>query len=267
MQSQLLKENTIERLPNIKTAFILSGGKGERLKPLTDSKPKTLLEVKGKPVIEWNILNVINYGVKRIVLGLGFKANDIINFVEESKLAKRLNIEIEYSIEKKPLGTAGALKKAENLIKEKDFIMCNGDEVKDINYNLLYSVHKANNAIATLALVKVKDIANFGSVKIANDKILEFIEKTKKQLSNEKLVSAGAYILSKKIFSFIPKEKNVSIEKKVFPLLAKKSMLFGAINEGQWYPIDTLECLEKARKKWLGFLKWKEFKLYFFQTL
>jgi len=250
MQIQALKERQKEIL---NTAFILAGGKGERLKPLTDSMPKTLIEVKGKAVLEWNILNVRNFGVKRIVLGLGLMAEKIIDFIEKSKLEKRLNVKVEYSIEKKPLGTAGALKNAEKLLKEEDFIMCNGDEVKDIQYDLLYSVHKANNAIATLALVKVKDVSSFGSVKLKADKIIAFKEKSSKAITKEKIVSAGAYVLNNKIFSFIPAKKNVSIEKEIFPLLAKKELIFGSINERQWFPIDTIERLEKARAEWQGF--------------
>src|SRR3989338_7071971 len=105
-------------------AFILSGGIGERLKPLTDNTAKTLLPVQGKPKAEWNIELAQRYGIKEIILGLGEKAEQFKEYFKDK---------VKYSIEEKPLGTGGALRLAKELIGNETFVMMNGDELKDIN--------------------------------------------------------------------------------------------------------------------------------------
>src|SRR3989338_1820332 len=135
----------------LREAFILSGGLGERLMPLTKDTPKTLLEIKGKTVLEWNIINLINHGVEKIVLGLGEKAEKVQEFVED----RDFGIKVFASVEQKPLGTGGALKLAQKHFSEQNFAMCNGDEVKNIDYTLMFDKHIEKSAMATIAYLEL----------------------------------------------------------------------------------------------------------------
>ena len=233
----------------LREAFILSGGLGERLMPLTKDTPKTLLEIKGKTVLEWNIINLINHGVEKIVLGLGEKAEKVQEFVED----RDFGIKVFASVEQKPLGTGGALKLAQKHFSDENFAMCNGDEVKVINYTSLFSLHAEKKAFATLSLIETKNAHGFGLVNVdqSNGLIKSFKEKPTKPIKGT--ISAGAYILNKKVFDLIPSKENYSIEVDVFPKLSAEKKLFGVLNKAQWFPIDTPEKLELAKKIWKGF--------------
>lgn len=224
-------------------AFILSGGIGERLKPLTDNIAKTLLPVQGKPKVEWNMELAQRYGVKEIILGIGIKSEQFKEYFKGKVI---------YSIEEKPMGTAGALKLAQKLIGNERFVMMNGDEVKDINIKKMLDFHKKSNALATLALTE-GDVVKSGCVKLENNKIIYFIEKPELEKAPSKLISAGFYILEPEIFEYIEANKNVSIERDVWPVLAKQGKLFGFVFKGQFLQTDTLEKYNKANEEWRGF--------------
>ncbi len=224
-------------------AFILSGGIGERLKPLTDNIAKTMLPIQGKPKVEWNIELAKRYDIKEIILGIGIKAEQFKEYFKDK---------VKYSIEEKPLGTGGALRLAKELIGNETFVMMNGDEVKDINIREMLEFHKKNNALATLALIE-GDIIRSGCVRLDGDKISYFIEKPELEKAPSKLISAGFYILEPEIFDYIPKNQKFSIEKHVWTVLAKESKLFGFVFKGQFLQTDTLEKYYKAEKEWKGF--------------
>ena len=224
-------------------AFILSGGIGERLKPLTDNIAKTLLPIQDKPKVEWNIDLVKRYGISNIILGLGKKSKQFQEYFKEKVL---------YSIEERPMGTAGALRLAQDLIGDETFVMMNGDEIKDINIKEMLAFHKKKKSLATLALTE-GDIIKSGCVKLDGDKISYFIEKPELESAPSKLISAGFYILEPEIFSYIPKGQKYSIEKQVWPLLAKENKLFGFPFKGQFLQTDTMEKYQQAEKEWQGF--------------
>jgi len=232
----------------IKKAFILGGGKGERLMPLTKEIPKPLIEVKGKPILQYNIELVKSFGVEEIVLGLGYLSEKIISYFEKKPIA---GAKIVYSTEKEFLGTAGALKLAEkNFSKEEKFIMMNGDELKDVDFEKLNALHEKNNAIASIALTEVEDTIHWGVVKLEKNKILEFVEKPKSSEAPSNLINSGAYILSGKIFELIPEKKFSSIEREIFPKISGQGKLFGCKCVTKWMPTDTIEKLNYAKKNW-----------------
>ncbi|MBN1941220.1 MAG: nucleotidyltransferase family protein [Candidatus Diapherotrites archaeon] len=234
----------------IKKAFILAGGKGERLMPLTLEKAKPILPVLGKPILEWNIELCRRFGVKEIVLALGYKAEQIQDYFGDGS---KMGLKIHYNIEKEFLGTAGALKFAEDFFKdEKKFIMMNGDEVKDVNFKAVNETHMEKNAFGTIALTRVNDASDFGGIELDAKKILAFREKDP-LLKKPGVINSGAYILSNRILEHIPSGRSVSIEKETFPKIASMGKLFGCEFSGQWYPTDTFERYEKAQKEWKGF--------------
>lgn len=232
----------------IKKAFILAGGKGDRLKPLTDNVPKVVLEVGNKPILQWNIELAKKYGAQEVILGVGHLHEKIRDCFGNGK---KLGVKIRYSVEKEFLGTAGALKLAEPFLKkESRFIMMNGDEVKDVHFEELHAVFEAEKAWAADALVPTPDVSRSGSVKLDGNYITDFLEKTALPQNEKGLVNAGAYVLSNRIFSLIPKNQSFSIEKNIFPLLAKQKKMVGLACMGQWFQTDTLEKLQTARQEW-----------------
>ena len=236
----------------IKKAFILAGGLGTRLRPITLELSKLILPVQGKPCLQWNIELAKRFGAQDITLAVGFKHKQIEEKFEDGK---KLDVSIHYNVEKDYMGTAGALKIAEGYFKnEQNFIMMNGDELKDIDFKAINAVHEKNNAIATLALTTVAYAKAGGLVKLEGEKITEFSEKPPDEEEGFKLINAGAYILSPKIFELIPAGKKVSIEKEIFPKLAEEGKLFGVdMGERQFLQTDTFERYDKAIREWKGF--------------
>lgn len=232
----------------IRKAFILAGGKGERLKPLTDHTPKVLLEIADKPILQWNIELAKKFGAQEVVLGVGYMHEKIRDFFGNGN---RLGVKVSYSIEKTFMGTAGALKEAERFFEEeKKFIMMNGDEVKNVDFEALNQLFEKQKADAVISLTRVPDVSQFGSVQLNGEQITAFIEKSALPQNEKGLVNAGAYLVSHRALERIPKNQAVSIEKQVFPILAQQGSLFGLENRGQWFPTDTMKRIEKAQKEW-----------------
>jgi mannose-1-phosphate guanylyltransferase len=139
---------------------------------------------------------------------------------------------------------------------EKKFIGMNGDEMKDLDIALMSKVHDNNDAVATIALTTVAYTKAGGLVRLEGEKVTEFSEKPPDEEEGFKLIHAGAYILSPKIFEFIPAKKKVSIEKEIFPHLAEEGLLCGVdMKDRQFIQTDTLERYEKAIFDWKGFTK------------
>ena len=211
-------------------ALILSGGLGQRLKPITDYVPKPLVPINNIPIIEWQIRYFKNFGIKEFVICTGYKSDQIINYLKP----KKNGIKIDYSIEKAPLGTGGAIKNASNFIDDENFFVINGDVITSLDPRLL----KVNsNSIAVIPLR-----TSFGVVNLAKNKIKEFEEKPK--VSNY-WMNAGVYYLSKKILKHLPKKGD--IEKTTFPILAKKGSLFAVkYDKAFWHSIDSHKDIEKC---------------------
>ncbi|MBI4052728.1 MAG: nucleotidyltransferase family protein [Candidatus Diapherotrites archaeon] len=226
-------------------AFILAGGKGERLMPLTKDTPKVMVEVKGKPILEYNVELAKRFGAKEVVLGVGHLHEKIRDYFGTGK---KFGVKIVYSVEKEFFGTGGALKLAQGFF-DSDFLMMNGDELKDFNPEPILKTHFAEGAVATLALKEIHDASEFGAVRLEGGRITSFDEKN--AVTKNATVSAGLYILGPEIFNYLPDGKS-SIERDAFPKIAAKGKLFGVLCQGQWLPTDNLARLEKARKDWQG---------------
>ena len=165
-------------------AVILAGGFGKRLKPLTDEKPKPMIEVNDRPIIEWQLRWLKSNGIDDIVICVGYMKEHIINYVGSgSKLA----VKVGYTVEDEPLGTGGALKNAETLLSnEVSFFMLNGDVLTNITTAKLKE-SLTNDLAATLAVVPLP--SPFGIVDIdENSKVLGFKEKPK---INQFWINAG----------------------------------------------------------------------------
>lgn len=229
----------------IKTAVILAGGQGTRLRPITLEIPKPLVPLQGKPITWYTIELMRRHKIKNIILVVGYKADQIKAAFKDGK---ELGVKIAYIVEDKPEGTGGALRH----IKESGpFIYCNGDELKDIDLDDMFKHHVKWRSKATLALTSVKNPENYGVPILKGNNIISFLEKPKDPPSN--LISAGLYILDPEVTKLA--KGPCSIERDIFPILAKNEELFGFRFKGQWFDTGTLERYDQAIREWKGFSK------------
>ncbi|MCK4531993.1 MAG: nucleotidyltransferase family protein, partial [Candidatus Aenigmarchaeota archaeon] len=152
--------------------------------------------------------------------------------------------------EQKALGTGGPLRLAKDKLT-KTFIVSNGDELKNINIMEMYEAHKKNRALVTIALTTVNDPSQYGVARLEGNRIVEFVEKPKKDKAPSNLINAGFYILEPEVTEMIPEGK-CSLEKQIFPKLAKMGRLFGFPFSGQWFDTGNLDRYERALKEWKG---------------
>ena len=211
-------------------AIILAGGKGKRLRPMTDYVPKPLIPINNIPIIEWQIKYLKRFGIKEVIICTGYKTEMIENYLN----MKNLGVKINFSIEKTPLGTGGAIKKAAKGIKEKSFFVINGDVITNID---LKKLSEKNNSIAAIE-VRTK----FGILDIDENKIKNF--KEKKEISNV-WMNAGLYHLEKEMIKDLPSKGD--IEKTTFPNYAKNKKLSTVIFKNvKWFSIDSFKDMEEA---------------------
>ena len=231
----------------LKTALILCGGEGTRLRPITYETPKALVPVQGKPLIEHMFDLLKKYSINDVIISVGYLKEKII---AEKNSWSKLGLNISYVEENTPLGTGGPLRFARDRLT-KTFIVSNGDELKDINIVDMYEAHKKNRALVTIALTTVDDPSQYGVARLEGERILEFVEKPKKGKSPTNLINAGFYIMEPEVVEMIPKGQ-CSLEKEIFPKLAKMGRLYGFPFSGQWFDTGTMERYEHALKAWKG---------------
>ena len=215
-------------------AIILAGGRGKRLRPVTDYVPKPLIPLNNIPILEWQIKYLKKYNIKRIIICTSYKTEMIEHFLE---LKKNFNINIDISKEKKPLGTGGAIKQASKRIKGKTFFVINGDTITNINLKKLLS---KKNSIATIELR-----TKFGIIELENDKVKKFHEK--KEITNL-WMNAGIYYLTNQMINDLPSIGD--IEKTTFPKYAEKGKLQTVkFKNVKWYSIDSYKDMEECAKQ------------------
>ena len=209
-------------------AIILAGGRGKRLKPVTDYVPKPLVPIKNIPIIEWQIKYLKKFGVSEVIICSGYKTEMIENYLN----MKNMGITVKFSVEKSPLGTGGAIKKAGKMINDKSFFVINGDTITNID---LKKLSKKPNAIAAIELR-----TKFGILETDDDKIINFREKKEIQ---DTWMNAGIYHLQKDVLKELPNKGD--IEKTLFPDYAKKGKLNTVkFKNVKWYSIDSFKDME-----------------------
>ena len=214
-------------------AVILAGGQGARLKPITDYIPKPLIPINNISILEWQIRYLKKFGINDIIICTGYKTDQIENFLNK----RDLGVKVRFSIEKTPLGTGGALKKIAPLIKEKSFLVFNGDIITNINLKKMLA---KTNSIAAIELR-----TKFGIIETADGKVKKFIEK--KEIANV-WMNAGIYHLDKKILKDLPIKGN--IESTTFPKYARSGKLnFIKFKNVKWYSIDSYKDIEDCSKE------------------
>jgi NDP-sugar pyrophosphorylase family protein len=228
-------------------ALILAGGIGTRLRPLSCTRPKLLFPILNKPLLDWTLESLAKIGVSEVTLAVKHMAEVFKQRYGESMYGTK----ISYSQEKKPMRTGGAIKFAEEFIGHKEpFLVLNGDILTKIDYKMLLKKHKEKNAVATIAVYRVKDPSRYGTVKLTREsQVAQFIEKAPAGQARSSLINAGIYVLDPKIFEYIPKGLPVSIEHEIFPKLAKEEKLFGHEFTEIW--IDIGKSRDYLKANWI----------------
>ena len=228
-------------------ALILIGGKGTRLRPLTYKTPKCMIDVHGKTLTEHLFDLLKKYGIRDVILSVGYLKEKVKEYYGDGS---KFGVNITYVEEDEPLGTAGPLRLAKKYLNN-SFIVTNGDELKNFNIPRMFRLHKRKDALATLALTTVTDPSQYGVAKLSGSRILEFVEKPKKEEAPSNLINAGFYIMEPEVIDMISGGFSM-LEKDIFPKLAREGRLRGFPTAGQWFDIGNFERYEIAKKKWTG---------------
>lgn len=233
-------------------AVILAGGKGKRLMPLTEKIPKALIKIGDKPVLEHQILLLKRYGVRDIWLLLGYLGNQIREYFQDGK---KWSLSIQHRQEKRPLGTAGAIKTLENLIKE-DFLVLSGDVILDFDVQRFIDWHQQKKEKIGSIIVHPNDHP-FDSDLVEVDNKGKIISLLKRPHSPERLFRnlaiASVYIFSPKIFKYISSQKKSDIEKDILPLILKSGRKLYAYNTPEYFKdMGTPKRLKRVRQDYLS---------------
>lgn len=228
-------------------ALILAAGPGKRLRPLTYGIPKPLLPVAGKPCIDYVIDNVLKVKeVDSIYIGVSHLEEAMESYVSN----KGYPIKVE-TVHTDCLETGGDLKiLAEHAQVNETFLVCNGDNITEIDLNESLRIHRDNGAIGTVVLFEVpeEDVPRFGIAEVENEQIKKFVEKPKLEDAPSKLANAGYCVLEPSSLDLIPSGK-ARLEDTAFVKLAEQGKLYcHVVNPPHWLDIGTLEAYLEANK-------------------
>lgn len=222
-------------------AIILAGGKGTRLPESAKHIPKALVSINNKAVIQHQLDLLLKHGITDVIFALGFRHDHIIDHIKGKH---------RFVVEKEPLGTGGAIKFASQGLTE-PFLVLNGDILSDFDFGAFIRCFEEKKDLkGSLGLIWMENAKDYGLVLHDNDIIHTFSEKPQEPISGH--INAGFYILHPEIFKSVPQE-SFSIEKELFPQLAKDKVLSAFIHEGEWIDVGTEDRLKQARlKDWLN---------------
>lgn len=217
-------------------AVVLVGGKGTRLRPLTIATPKPLLPTAGVPFLTHLLSRIADAGIEHVVLGTSYKAQ---TFEDEFGDGSDLGLQIDYVTEEEPLGTGGGIANVAPKLRHDTVMVFNGDVLSGMNLHHLLETHGDHEADVTLHLVRVHDARAFGSVPTdADGNVLAFLEKTEDPPTDQ--INAGTYVFKREIIDRIPRGREVSVEREVFPgLLASGAKVCGFVDSSYWRDMGT----------------------------
>jgi len=216
-------------------ALILAGGKGTRLRPLTVYTPKPIVPICNRPFLLYQIDTLRRAGVTDITLSLSYQPEKI-----EQQLGDGSNfgVKLKYTVEPQPMGTAGAYKFAEDLIREPTVVF-NGDVLTDLDLKVMIRQHQQRGATASIFLIPVEDASMYGVVETDEEgRVHRFVEKPKPGETDCRNINAGAYVLEPKVLDLIPKGENYSFEYALFPKLLEQGEPFFAHIPPRTYWLD-----------------------------
>lgn len=224
-------------------AVILVGGLGTRLRSVLSGTPKVLASIGKTSFLELLVEQLRSQGIRRLVMCSGYLADQIETQFGEGHA---WSVEIEYSNEEQPLGTAGAVKRAENYLRDTQvFIVMNGDSFLEIDFSGLMDFHRRHRAMATMAVLRVEDTSRYGTVDVdANGRVKAFAEKTGKAAPG--LVNGGVYVFDQAVLQHIPLDP-ASLERDIFPRLLEHGV-YAQEQHGMFIDIGTPDDYARAQQ-------------------
>ncbi|MBY0441671.1 MAG: NDP-sugar synthase [Mycobacteriaceae bacterium] len=219
-------------------AVILVGGKGTRLRPLTLSAPKPMLPIAGLPFLTHLLSRIAASGIEHVVLGTSYKP---AAFETAFGDGSQLGLQIDYVTEEHPLGTGGGIANVASKLRHDTVMVFNGDVLSGVDLNQLLDHHWTHHADVTLHLVRVSDPRAFGCVPTENGRVTAFLEKTEDPPTDQ--VNAGCYVFQRQIIDRIPRGREVSVEREVFPGLLSDGgiAVCGYVDTTYWRDMGTPE--------------------------
>jgi len=225
--------------------IILAGGLGTRLSQVLPGRQKVLAEVDGRPFLGKLIEFYAAAGSSRIVLALGYRSDDVEDFIRQYRGAARLIT----SVEPEPRGTAGALRHALALVESGTVLVANGDSFADVDLAALLALHRARRSMVTIALAYVDDVRRYGRVLFESDGGVVCFEEKPDPAGNESefagYINAGIYLIEREVIATLPGDRVISLERDVFPRLIGGG-LYALGARASFIDIGTPESWSKA---------------------
>jgi mannose-1-phosphate guanylyltransferase / phosphomannomutase len=225
-------------------AVVMAGGEGTRLRPLTSNQPKPMVPIVGKPCME-HILDLLRrHGLHEIVVTLAFMPQAIRTYFGDGET---LELDIDYSVEEQPLGTAGSVRLAQARLDE-TFLVISGDAVCDVDLTALIEAHRSKGAAVTIGLKSVDNPLEFGIVVTDEDgRVERFLEKPSWGQVFSDTINTGIYVLEPEVLRHVPADRPYDFSKELFPLLLEMGRpIYGHVLDGYWQDIGTLEQFRQA---------------------
>ena len=214
-------------------AVILAGGRGRRLRPVTDYVPKPLVPIRNVPIIQWQIRYLRRFGIREAIICAGYGEEMLRDYLESRDLGMRIRI----SAEKRPLGTGGAIKRAAGSITDGSFLVLNGDVITDID---LGRVIARQNSIASVRLR-----TGFGILRTSGDTVTGFDEKGE---IGDVWINAGIYHLARSCVRDLPSTGD--IERTLFVDYAKRGLLRAIrYEDAMWHSVDSFKDLKECESR------------------
>ena len=224
----------------MKKALILAGGFGTRLREVVKDVPKPMVLFVGKPFLEHQMRYLKTQGIEEVILAVHYWADKIKSYFRDGR---RINMNITYSDEDTPLGTAGALKKAENLLDE-NFVLVNGDTYHDIDYKNILNFHKKNKAFITIASHRANENnKNFHRFLEEEGKVKEYYGRKEHSYSNA--AATGIFVINKEILKKIEEGVAVSLEYELIDYYARRGKVFTIVSDSYYRDIGTPKDCEE----------------------
>lgn len=224
------------------TMIIMAGGKGTRLRPYTEDRPKPMLHVAGRPMLEHILAKGIDEGFRSFVISVGYLGHMIESYFGNGE---KMGIDIRYIEESEPLGTAGALSLLEQTF-ELPFVVTNGDVITKIQYSKIIEFHTQNHAVGTMAVHSHEWQNPYGVVKLDGIEIVEFEEKP----ITSSQINAGVYALSNEVLAYLPKARYCDMPCLFETLQSAGKRVVAYPMHESWIDVGRPNDLELANQKY-----------------
>ncbi len=199
-------------------AVVMAGGEGTRLRPLTSNQPKPMVPIVGKPCMEHALDLLRRHGLTEVVVTLAFMPQAIRTYFGDGE---SLGLEMDYSVEEQPLGTAGSVALAKERLTE-TFLVISGDALCDVDLTGLIDAHRRNGAAVTIGLKSVDNPLEFGIVVTDDDgRVERFLEKPSWGQVFSDTINTGIYVLEPEVLRHVPDDRPFDFSKELFPLPAR----------------------------------------------